>query len=416
MEKITYQKLKAGYILKDGDIIDILHGFSNLRTSCNSAKYWLHNPDGSNSAPYEYLGIADPKDGHSAPEFDSAEELTKHVISLFERAPYKVGDKVRILKREKASHEYPFSFVDEMNDLAGETFTIKRIELNTICDRAKYNGDFHQYHLDEPGDWNWHSSMFEKVDSDSEIKEESVPEKKYKYEDGQHLTICGKSYCVCRKKDNNFLSCDTYSNRRVFLDLGIISKIGEEDKLYKWIESHGFKHSDGSFPPIINEQFDDFVDLLLQMERDQGTVGQCQASEESYKLKDKVKLGECNYEILKNDRGYYLYNLDLGSNNEMFKELGIDGRVWLKSHDFDYNGCGVFPEQSSLEKLTQVIKALQKEIRFKKECKILEDAIVADAKPVSRGSELVWSVLDEIPASPEKLKFVKKKKNIHITL
>ena len=167
MEKnrITYQKLKAGYILKEGDLLDTLHGFDGLEVTGMSmcCKCWLHNHNGTNSAIYEYLGIADPKLECAAPEFKSAEELTKHVISLFEMSPYKVGDKVRILERKGSSRDYPFFFMKEMEELAGETFTIKRIELNTICDRDKYNGDFHRYILDEPGDWSWHSSMFEPV-------------------------------------------------------------------------------------------------------------------------------------------------------------------------------------------------------------------------------------------------------------
>lgn len=417
MEKITYQKLKAGYILKEGDFIDTLHGFEGLEvtgmTMCG--KCWLHNHNGTNSAIYEYLGIADPKLECAAPEFKSAEELTEHVISLFEKSPYKVGDKVRILEREKDCMDYPFSFTDEMKELAGETFTIKRIELNTICDRDKYNGDFHCYLLDEPGNWNWHSSMFEKVDSDSEVKEKSAPEKKYKYEDDQRLTICGKTYRVHRNDDSNFLVSDGYPNRQVFIDLGIISELKEEDKLNKWIESHGFKHSDGSFPPIVNEQFDDFIDLLLQMEKDQGTVCQCKSSKDSYKPGNQVRIGEDEYRISEGGRGYFLSHTGLGRNDKMFMDLGVNKREWLKLRGFDYNGCGTFPEQSSLEKLNQVIKALQKEFACKKEHKVFEDTILAAAKPVSRGLELVWLPIDT-STSPEKLKFAKKKKNIHITL
>ena len=416
MEKITYQKLKEGYVLKKGDLIDTIHGFHGLEVfCCTETTWWLYNHNGNNSAIYKYLGIADPKDGYGAPEFDSAEELTKNVISLFEMSPYKVGDKVRILEREKAPSDYPFSFVGEMKEYVGKIFTIKRIEFNNICNKDKYNGDFHKYILDEPGDWCWHSSMFEKVDSDSEIKEEPVPEKKYKYEDDQRLTICGKTYRVHRNDDSNFLVGLGYSNRQVFIDLGIISKVGEEDKLNKWIESHGFKHANGLFPPIIADQFDDFVDLLLQMEKDQGIACQC-SSKDSYKLGDKVRLGEDEYEISLNSRGYYLSNRSHGRNDKMFKDLEVDARVWLKSRYFDYNDLSMFPEQRTLERLNEVIKALQNEFLFHEERKCLEDAILAAAKPVSRGSELVWSLNDETSELPEKLKFAKKKKNIHITL
>lgn len=418
MEKITYQKLKEGYILKEGDLIDTIHGFEGLEvtglTMCG--KCWLHNHNGNNSAIYEYLGIADPKLECAAPKFDSAEELTKHVILLFEMSPYKVGDKVRILECEKARNDYPFSFVGEMEKHVGKIFTIKRIEFNNICNKDKYNGDFHKYILDESDYWNWHSSMFERVDSDSEIKEESMSKKKYKYEDDQRLTICGKTYRVHRNDDSSFLVGLGYSNRQVFIDLGIISELKEKDKLYKWIESHGFKHADGLFPPIIADQFDDFVDLLLQMEKDQGTVCQCKVSKDSYKLGDMVRLGEDEYEISLNSRGYYLSNRSHGGNNKMFKDLEVDARVWLKSRYFDYNDLSMFPEQRTLERLNEVIKALQNEFLFHEERKCLEDAILAAAKPVPRGSELVWSLRDEISVSPEKLKFVKKKKVIHITL
>lgn len=415
MEKITYQKLKAGYILKKDDVLDTLHGFNDLQVSGFGPKCWLNNPNGNNSEPYEYLGIADPKDGFGAPEFDSLEELTKHVISLFEKSFYKIGDKVRILEREKDPSDYPFPFVGEMEEYVGKILTIKRIEFNNICDKDKYNGDFHKYILDELGNWYWHSSMFEKVESDSVIKEESVPEKKYKYKDGQHLTICGKTYRVHRIKDNNFLVCDEYSNRQVFIDLGIIKNAREEDKLYKWIESHGFKHSVGFFPPIKADQFDDFVDLLLQMEKNQGIACQC-SSKDSYRVGDRVRLGEDEYEISSNSRGYYLCNRSHGGNNKMFTDLGIIAREWLKSRDFDYNDLGMFPEQRTLERLNEVIKALQKEFLFHEDRKCLKDAILADVKPVPQGPELVWSLRDEISVSPEKLKFVKKKKVIHITL
>lgn len=417
MEKITYQKLKAGYILKKDDLIDTIHGFNDLEAvCCDGRRWWLHNPNGFNNRIYEYLGVDYGQIGYGAPEFDSAEELTKNVISLFEKSPYKVGDKVRILKREKNHSDYPFGFVNDMLKFVGNIFTIKKIEFNNICDKDKYNGDFHQYVLNTPESWTWHSSMFERVDSDSEIKEEPVLEKKYKYEDDQRLTICGKTYRVHRDKDNNFLVCtDRYTNRQVFIDLGIISKFNESDKLNKWIESHGFTHDDGSFPPIIADQFDDFVDLLLQIEKDQGTVCQC-SSKDSYKLGDRVRLGEDEYEISSNSRGYYLSNMIHGSNNKMFAELGIDARVWLKSRGFDYNDLGMFPEQRTLERLNKVIKALQKEFVIRKECKPLEDAMLAAAKPVPQDLELVWSLCDEVSASPEKLKFAKKKKNIHITL
>ncbi len=332
MEKITYQKLKAGYILKKDDVLDTLHGFNDLKVSSGGLWLWLHNPYETNSALYEYLGIADPKDGSGAPEFDSPEELTKHVISLFEKSPYKVGNKVRILEREKDCMDYPFSFTDEMKELAGNIFTIKKIKLSDWCLKNKYYGDFHRYVLDEPGDWNWHSSMFEKVDSEENTEE---PVRQRKYSNKEMVVICGKKYRVSDSGTCSFLVGDfSVSNRQPFVDLGIIHSLDKEKELMDWIKRHRYAANHGMFPPIANEQFDDFIDLLLQMEKDQEIVCQCKSSKDSYEPGNNVRIGEDEYIISKG----------------------------------------------------------------------------------SRGSELVWSLSDETSELPEKLKFAKKKKNIHITL
>lgn len=417
MKKVTYKELKDGYILKKDDVLDTLHGFDDLQATFG-LKCWLHNPHGLNSEPYEYLGIDDPKDGGAPPEFDSAEELTKNVISLFEKSPYKVGDKVRILERDKDTHEYPFSFVDEMLKYVGEIFTIKKIEFDVFCDKNKNNGDFHKYSLNTSETWAWHSSMFEKADSDSEIKKKSVLKKKYKYEDGQRLTICGKTYRVHRNIDNNFLIGDGHSNRQVFIDLGIISELKEDDKLNKWIESRGFTHLDGSFPPIKGDQFDDFIDLLLQMGKDQGSVCQCKSQEDSYKFGDKVRLGEDEYRISKYNRGYYLYHIGPGWNDKMFTDLGINKREWLISRGFDYNELDIFPEQKTLERLNEVIKALQKEFLLRAEMDLIDRIPIASLSAggkIQCIDEFLDTKASEEPRE-EKLKFAKKKKNIHITL
>lgn len=77
---------------------------------------------------------------------------------------YKVGDKVRIVKRVGDSRNYPFSFIDSMAAKAGNIYEIESIEpvKNGDC---KINGDFSLYHL--KGDacaYDWHSSMFEPVE------------------------------------------------------------------------------------------------------------------------------------------------------------------------------------------------------------------------------------------------------------
>lgn len=82
---------------------------------------------------------------------------------------YKIGDKVRIVKRTILPHKYPFWFSDEMASLESRIFTITEIR-STRDDRCRINGDYHSYLLTgEALSWIWHSSMFEPVES-SELK------------------------------------------------------------------------------------------------------------------------------------------------------------------------------------------------------------------------------------------------------
>lgn len=80
---------------------------------------------------------------------------------------YKVGDKVRILHRDKSEYDYPFTFVDDMAALEGKEFTISDI-IESSDPKCDINGDYHRYFLEEIG-YDWHSSMFEKVDSWSSL-------------------------------------------------------------------------------------------------------------------------------------------------------------------------------------------------------------------------------------------------------
>lgn len=81
---------------------------------------------------------------------------------------YKIGDKVRIVKRTN-EYDYPFGFTEEMASLAGQVFTIKQI-FQTSVHECSINGDYHRYILTDRDQWNWHSSMFEPVESSSELK------------------------------------------------------------------------------------------------------------------------------------------------------------------------------------------------------------------------------------------------------
>ena len=81
---------------------------------------------------------------------------------------YKVGDKVRILHRDKDDRCYPFTFVDDMAEMEGKVFTISDI-IKVDDERCSINGDYHKYYFEEVG-YNWHSSMFEKAEDSVAVK------------------------------------------------------------------------------------------------------------------------------------------------------------------------------------------------------------------------------------------------------
>lgn len=74
---------------------------------------------------------------------------------------YKVGDVVTIKKREGASTNYSFYFVDAMAALSGKQFKVIRISKDMFLSTGKFPDDGFRYHLNDPGHYNWASSMFE---------------------------------------------------------------------------------------------------------------------------------------------------------------------------------------------------------------------------------------------------------------
>ena len=97
--QVTYEYLKSGYILENGDDISIYD--INYRASGGCNHFWLSNCDELNNAKiFTKLDLtnvqkdawADKFDGHcggksntSFPEFDTLEHLTAFVIDLFEQ-------------------------------------------------------------------------------------------------------------------------------------------------------------------------------------------------------------------------------------------------------------------------------------------------------------------------------------------
>lgn len=76
---------------------------------------------------------------------------------------FKVGDRVRVKKREGDPLDYPFSFSEEMAEWAGNIYTIKRIDEDFLPDPGEYKfgeNDSAAYYLKEVP-YTWHSSMLE---------------------------------------------------------------------------------------------------------------------------------------------------------------------------------------------------------------------------------------------------------------
>lgn len=91
---------------------------------------------------------------------------------------YKVGDKVRILKRKYIDYYYPYTFTDEMASYAGRIFTISNIESNPYIsegvDSTKYRGyedvlPFVFWFEEDNDQFRWVSTEFEKVNNDDKI-------------------------------------------------------------------------------------------------------------------------------------------------------------------------------------------------------------------------------------------------------
>lgn len=181
--EVTYEILKvAGHILNAGDTL-LIHG---CKYEVSKDKY-LIGLNCCNDTIFEVLGVCKEevcgKFGMRAvgefPYMDSFRALTNLVVALYERSPYKVGDKVRIKRRERKGDEYPFTFVDDMALLEGKVYTISAIStVSHLRETELYNGDPHKYKLAEDSlSFNWHSSMFEPA----EYVEEKVPAPKEEF-------------------------------------------------------------------------------------------------------------------------------------------------------------------------------------------------------------------------------------------
>lgn len=98
--------------------------------------------------------------------YDWASSMLEKAYPLF-----KIGDKVRIVRRTRDYRDYRFSFIDDMAAHAGEIFTIQDIIRPVNNGPSALKDDGYCYRLQEPLIFNWSSSMLERVTPE---KEESL--------------------------------------------------------------------------------------------------------------------------------------------------------------------------------------------------------------------------------------------------
>jgi len=78
-------------------------------------------------------------------------------------AEYKVGDRVRIIKRTRSHSDYSFHFTNEMAKLEGQVYKISHVGSSHIGSYPVPD-DGYCYSLAGSGGFNWASSMFELVE------------------------------------------------------------------------------------------------------------------------------------------------------------------------------------------------------------------------------------------------------------
>ena len=76
---------------------------------------------------------------------------------------YKIGDRVKIVKRTRDEYDYRFHFVDDMAKLEGRVYKISRVGSHSTAS-CPVPDDGYCYSLEDSGGFNWASSMFESVE------------------------------------------------------------------------------------------------------------------------------------------------------------------------------------------------------------------------------------------------------------
>lgn len=83
---------------------------------------------------------------------------------------FKVGDKVRVKKREYDVCAYKHQFIDKMAELSGKIYTIAQVYPNNLLNTYQVKDDCTTYILKEKPYFLWSSGMLEIVEKVEENK------------------------------------------------------------------------------------------------------------------------------------------------------------------------------------------------------------------------------------------------------
>lgn len=297
MAKINYSNLTSGYTLKRGDYL-LIHGF-NYTVVGQPDCCWLSIDGYDNAIIFEKLGRFNDRQKwakefddtininscSSFPEFSSFEKLSTFVKALYQTPGYKIGDKVRIKKREGEGGDYPCNYTEEMREHEGKTLTISSFSFpahTETLERAKrYDGDLFFYGLDVDGDnWLWTSSMFEPVEDAADKTDTKAKEHTAKLVTSEELAagyilkhrdrvvLNGVEYEVVDEFNGDYYwmtpTDGSVKEDNIFTSLGY-----DKDEVGKWASSFGAINTEPDFPEF--ESLDNLsqfaFDILLVVDR-----------------------------------------------------------------------------------------------------------------------------------------------------
>jgi len=387
---ITYFDLKEDYILEKNDEL-LIHGIKHLvhqhvgfylraDNVFNNAKIFDLfglSCEEKNDWANKFGALTNGREPKAFPEMPTLEALTKFVIDIYERSPYKVGDEVRIVKCEADSNKYPAGFTSGMREMSGKIYKIKSSRLckdGSIASRAKYNGDPHWYKLQE-NIFTWSSAHFtrateEEIHAEEKRKAKSAPSYKvgdevfilpreggdsdYPFDYVDEMVEFAGSKAVIKSKSDFDMTFGNYNKRKFYNDDDHYYILEGPDGIDDWCwHSSVFEKVEVEEEKISGPEVE-------STEIDHAHV-RYQNLKDGYILEtgDMLLLKGLLCHVASNGKRFWLSNGSLDE-NKIFNKLGIND---IKGFASKYGECHIvgeqsFPEMESAEELTNLVIAL----------------------------------------------------------